>query len=44
MVILHVSNLIWFHGMVAMCTDENKKWVVEMYIFPFFTSLEPQNT
>ena len=44
MVILHVLNLISFHGIVAMCTDENKKLVVDMYVFPFFTSLEPQKT
>ena len=27
-----------------MYADENKKWVVDMYILPFFTSLRPQKT
>ena len=44
MSILHVLHLIQSNGIVAMYADENKKWVVDMYVLPFFTSLRPRKT
>ena len=43
-VLLEISKIILSHVMINIYIEENKKQVVDMFVFQFFLSLDPEKT
>ena len=41
-VLLEISKIILCHEMINISIEENKKQVVDMFVFQFFLSLDPE--